>query len=376
MAPEMAGITSSGISERSDVYLVGAVLFEIATGAPPHANDMTNAVMTIAASPPRVPSDVAPELAAICTRAMQYDPNERYPSVAALRDDLQKFLMHRDSLHVLAEGTRLLSDLRSAIASDAPRRVLYDIWGECRFALRESLRTWPENTQAREGLRNAATALAEHELPRDPRVAAALLDEVAEPPSTLRTRVQSAVEADERERAKNKKLATELDPAVGWRTRSAVLVALGLVWTASALVGDRIGAHTHLRFLIGSALPIPLLLVFRFAIRDLGTTLFNRRMLSALLVLCVTHAALFAACWALRIDVEAARTLQLASALLIALMTAIMVDTRLWPMSVGLAAATAASVMSPALRPAATALAYFGVTINFAVVWRAHDKRR
>ena len=373
LAPEMAGVTKVGVSERSDVYLLGAVLFEIATGNPPHPVELVSALSSIAASPPPVPTDVPPDLAAICTRAMQHDPDKRYPSVAAMRDDIQSFLMHRDSLHVAAEGRALIVELRSAISANAPRRVLYDLWGECRFALREALRTWPDNKQASEALRTAGGVLAEYELTRDPRVAAAILDEIAEPPSTLRARVQAAVDADERERRKNATLASELDPARGWRFRTLLYVVAGVAWTTSALVGDHVGPWTNERFLVGSALPIPVLLYIRFG-TSLRTTLFNRRSLNAILCVCASHVALFAACAGLHVDVAAARTLQVGIALVIAVMTAMAVDARLWPMTVGLALAVAISVLAPPARPWATAAAYFGVTVNFALVWRAHQR--
>jgi serine/threonine protein kinase len=369
LAPEMAGILTCELSEQSDIYLLGAVLFEIATKAPPHPIEIVGALKSIAVSPPEIPSYVEAGLAAICRRAMQYEPAKRYASVAEFRDAIQSFLVHRDSLYVASAGQTLLSQLRTAIASDAPRRVLYDIWGECRFAFRESLRTWPDNPEARGGLSLAATALAEHELDRDPRVASAILDEVAEPPSTLRARVHAAIERDDRERERNAKLASELDPAVASPLRTAVLVAAGTAWTVSALVGERIGPWTNVRFLVGSALPIPVLLYLRFGTRLAGT-LFNRRVLATLLLLCSAHAGLFATCAGLSIDVGAARTLQVAIGFVIATMAAITIDTRLWPMTLGLAGAVLVSVIAPDIRPWVTAVAYFGMTVNFAIVWR------
>ena len=373
LAPEMAGILTTGVSERSDVYLLGAVLFEIVTGAPPHPLELASATESIAASPPPVPTYVATGLAEICRRAMQYDPAARYPNVAALRDAIQSFLVHRDSLHVASAGRALIGELRAAVSSNAPRRVLYDIWGECRFAFRESLRTWPNNVEALEGLSLAATTLAEHELARDPHVAAAILDEVAEPPSTLRTRILAAIDADDRERKRHAKLATELDPSFAGRFRGAVLLAAGIAWTISALVGEHIGSWTHARFMIGSALPIPILLGLRVRTR-LAKTLFNRRVIDTLLCLCVAHAGLFAACWGLGVDIATARTLQVGIGFVVAAMTAIAVDARLWPMTIGLALSTWISIAFPSFRPWATALGYFGVTINFAIVWRAHER--
>jgi serine/threonine-protein kinase len=373
LAPEMAGVTKVGVSERSDVYLLGAVLFEIATGNPPHPIALADALASIAASPPPVPPDVPHDLAEICRRAMQFDPEARHPNVAAFREDIQRFLMHRDSLHVAAEGRAVIEELRAAIASNAPRRVLYDLWGECRFALREALRTWPDNTQASEGLRIAGSALAEHELEHDPRVAAAILDEIAEPPSALRARVQAAVEAEERERKKNATIVSELDPARGWRFRSVLYVIAGVAWTTSALVGDHIGPWTNERFMLGAAIPLPVLVYIRFG-TSLRSTLFNRRVVNAILCVCASQVALYAVCGGLHVDVAAARTMQIGIGLIIGVMGAMAIDARLWPMNFGLALALVIAVLAPPTRPWAAAAAYLGMTINFVLVWRAHQR--
>jgi hypothetical protein len=303
---------------------------------------------------------------------MQHDPEARYPNVAAFREDIQRFLMHRDSLHVAAEGRAIITELRAAIASNAPRRVLYDLWGECRFALREALRTWPENAQASEGLRIAGSALAEHELEHDPRVAAAILDEIAEPSSTLRARVQAAVEAEERERKKNATIVSELDPTRGWRFRTVLYLIAGIIWTTSALVGDHVGPWTNERFMIGAALPFPILLYIRFG-TSLRATLFNRRVVNAILCVCVSQVTLYAVCAGLHVDVAAARTMQIGIGLIIGVMGATAIDARLWPMNFGLALALAISVLVPSTRPWASAAAYLGMTFNVVLVWRVYQ---
>jgi len=87
LAPEMLGRAGGPpLSERTDVYLVGAVLHEIIAGHPPHRGNNSLAVITsVLASRPELPASAPPELARICTRAMHAEPEQRFESADALR---------------------------------------------------------------------------------------------------------------------------------------------------------------------------------------------------------------------------------------------------------------------------------------------------
>ena len=101
MAPEQALGQQDDIDERSDVFGLGAILYQILTGIPPHAGADDSEERRFARSGIiKRPAEVArgrtppPEMAAIAMRAMVFDKAGRFPSVTALRDEVERVL-HR-----------------------------------------------------------------------------------------------------------------------------------------------------------------------------------------------------------------------------------------------------------------------------------------
>jgi WD40 repeat protein/tRNA A-37 threonylcarbamoyl transferase component Bud32 len=94
MSPEQA--RGAVVDERADVYALGAVLYELLAGSPPHSDTTPQAVLDrVIAGPPRplpmvVPS-VPVELATVVRKAMARDPDARYPNAVALAEDLRRF---------------------------------------------------------------------------------------------------------------------------------------------------------------------------------------------------------------------------------------------------------------------------------------------
>ena len=94
MSPEQA--RGDTVDERADVYALGAVLYEVLAGTPPHADTTPQAVLDrVIAGPPRplamVVSSVPDELCTIVRKAMARDPDARYPNAVALAEDLRRF---------------------------------------------------------------------------------------------------------------------------------------------------------------------------------------------------------------------------------------------------------------------------------------------
>lgn len=99
MSPEQARGDRAKLDERSDVFLLGSLLYELLTRRPPYSSADRNETLSLAANatfpaPRKVVADgaVPPELERIVLRAMAKKPESRYPSVALLREDIVRFM--------------------------------------------------------------------------------------------------------------------------------------------------------------------------------------------------------------------------------------------------------------------------------------------
>jgi PAS domain S-box-containing protein len=138
MAPEQAAGQLDRIDRRSDVYGLGAILYEILTGAPPFHGSSTEEVLRKVqeeepAPPRRLWPDVPAALEALCLRALAKRPEDRPAAAADLAQEVQGW---QESERVEAEEALRESEaLYHSLVENLPCLVLRkDLAGRFIFA--------------------------------------------------------------------------------------------------------------------------------------------------------------------------------------------------------------------------------------------------
>ncbi len=115
MAPEQAVGNNAAISSVTDVYGLGAVLYQLLTGQPPFAGGTTyETIKLLLDTEPKQPRLINPkidrDLSTICLKCLEKDPKRRYSSALTLAEDLERWLKHEpiQARHtgVFARGTK------------------------------------------------------------------------------------------------------------------------------------------------------------------------------------------------------------------------------------------------------------------------------
>jgi serine/threonine protein kinase len=96
MAPEQVEDRPEAAGPATDVYALGAMLYELVTGRPPVlADTVRDTLEQVRRAKPEPPRHWRPEvprdLEAICLKCLEKEPAQRYPSAAALAEDLRRF---------------------------------------------------------------------------------------------------------------------------------------------------------------------------------------------------------------------------------------------------------------------------------------------
>jgi serine/threonine-protein kinase len=126
IAPEQAFADHGDQTPATDVYSLGAILYELLTGTPPHTGDTPEEVLRRTASEEPVPPrqfmpHLDRDLETVCLHALER-ANARYASAAQFADDLENAAAHRPIL--ARRSTRLDHMLRWVRRHPASSAVL------------------------------------------------------------------------------------------------------------------------------------------------------------------------------------------------------------------------------------------------------------
>lgn len=373
MAPEMLG---DGLDRRTDVYLLGGMLYQILCDAPPHlGTDLESIIESIRDSKPKFPKSAPRSLCKIVQKAMEVDPEDRYQSAESVSNAIKKYIEHRGSLRLSRQARHLLGILDENAKAGEPTEALHALWTECRFAFRSALEAWPGNLEARQGLNQGTEIVAEVELRRgDPKVAASILRELKTPSADLAGRVANALEQARVDEARMAHLGQQLDKNIGQHTRVLILSILGLAWMGIELWGQLSGnierLATHQAMLIGSLVSfVVLMALLVLARKPLMQTMINRQFAAALSVLLGCQIVLSSVAPNIGLSPKQAQVLWILLWAVIAWMVALTIEKRTWPLALGTTVSFIVAGLWIDYRIYAMMGATAAMVINGAVIW-------
>jgi serine/threonine protein kinase len=220
MAPEMARREGGAVGPWSDIYLLGAILYEIVTGKSPHGGASPWDCLVNAARNRIQESEHRGELVQIARKAMSDSPEQRYGSVKEFQQAIRQYREHSESLALAERADRRLQQARDT--GD------YEDYTRAVFGFEQALEMWSGNQMAREGVRKAMTEYANHAHGQgDVELASSLVDPYF--PEEIRNKVEKSRETKKTWR-KMKVLKYLAALMIG-----SVLVGIGLGTTDSSL---------------------------------------------------------------------------------------------------------------------------------------------
>ncbi|MCG8450447.1 MAG: protein kinase [Pirellulales bacterium] len=158
MAPEMATGPIEQVTIASDIYLLGAMLYEVIAAKPPHSGKTVMACLFAAAKNKIQPAEHSGELMEIALKAMATQPADRYASVQDFQAALRLYQSHSESV--------VLTDSASVYLDEALKTDDYDLFSRAMYGFEEALSLWTGNRRARELLAASRAAYGQSALER------------------------------------------------------------------------------------------------------------------------------------------------------------------------------------------------------------------
>jgi serine/threonine-protein kinase len=387
LPPEMALGQPERMDARTDVYLLGATLYEVLTGHMPHDAGSTMAALLSSAmgTQPPLPAGAPRELCQLVERAMATDSQARLASAEAFQEGLQRWLGAQKVDLVIAEARATLERARQAAAGDPSSPLTYQTLVEARFGLAQARKLRPEEAALATDLDDCVSLLVERELAlASPTAARAWLGELGVPRPELTRRVEALAASADRDHLAAMELERtrrDADPSSAVHPLSRVVpraIAICLVaGLLIALPGIGSGGGFPVRNAVAIDLGVVLMLglcIWAFR-RSLFLTAGSRRITWSYTVWALGLFFADLAAFATGVGTPQASVHSMVMGAVGGALLSVTVERALWPSVPAHTMAALGSLLLPRFAPlfVSTALAFNGFV--FVRAWRIHAAR-
>ncbi len=172
MAPEQASARAGEIGPATDVYSLGAILYQLLTGQPPHRGGTALETIQLVigeepSAPRRLRAEIPADLETICLKCLEKRPERRYATARQLAEELGRFLNHEPILARPVSALRKawswtirhpwIIAVAAAVLLALSTGLAFNLWQRFRFEHRQGLvfraqqlaRTMPAELAAR-----------------------------------------------------------------------------------------------------------------------------------------------------------------------------------------------------------------------------------
>jgi hypothetical protein len=255
MPPEMFYGDFAALGPGTDVYLLGATLYEVLTGQLLRDGPTIDALREVADRRPALPDALPADLRRLLQRCFHPDPTRR-GDARDVRQALARHLRDRDAERIAVRIEGALEALEAAIAADDVDAVARH-HGACAFGAHELRDRWPDEPRGLAARRRLTRAIVPYLLRRGEVGAARITIGDDDAHADLLADVAAAEARAAEERARVAALTSFTDSRTARFARTTLAVALGSLWLAMPLAFAAAGLERGLaRTLIHSVVSL------------------------------------------------------------------------------------------------------------------------